>query len=87
MFLSMRVPGGEFWPALREQDEKRRKSEERKESLVKIESELASLQKEEDALNAPPPAEGEAPVEEPAADAPPKKTQEEIAARREELAG
>jgi hypothetical protein len=43
MFLSMRVPGGEFWPALREQDEKRRKSEERKESLAKIESELASL--------------------------------------------
>lgn len=38
-------------------------------------------------MNAPPPAEGEAPVEEPAADAPPKKTQEEISARREELIG
>jgi len=41
--------------------------------------------KEEEALNAPPPAEGETPAEEPAADAPPKKTQEEITARREEL--
>lgn len=28
MYLPMRAPGGEFWPQLREQDEKRRKADE-----------------------------------------------------------
>jgi hypothetical protein len=31
LFLPLRAPGGEFWPSLREQDEKKRKTEEIKE--------------------------------------------------------
>ena len=43
MYLPMRAPGGEFWSSLREQDDKRRKSDDRKEALSKIELELAAL--------------------------------------------
>ena len=40
MFLPLRAPGGEFWPSVREQDEKRKKFEERKDQISKIDSEL-----------------------------------------------
>ena len=53
LFLPLRAPGGEFWPALREQDDKRRRAEDLKEQLAKIETELAGLVREEQALNEP----------------------------------
>jgi hypothetical protein len=72
LFLPLRAPGGEFWPTLREQDDKKRKAEDLKEQLGKIEAELFSLVKEEQALNEPPKEDeqdGEA-----AADKPPPRT-------------
>jgi len=47
LYLPLRAPGGEFWPALREQDDKRRKLEDLKEQLGKLEAELAQLVKDE----------------------------------------
>jgi hypothetical protein len=38
--LPLRAPGGEFWASLREQDEKKRRTEEIKNQLSKIEDEL-----------------------------------------------
>lgn len=47
LFLPLRLPGGEFWNALREQDDKKRKAEDLKEQLGKVETELIALVKEE----------------------------------------
>ena len=72
LFLPLRAPGGEFWPSLREQDEKKRKAEEIRENLSAVENELIALVKEEQALNEPPKedeGEGEA-----AADKPPPRS-------------
>mmetsp|Transcript_39618 Transcript_39618/g.60624 ORF Transcript_39618/g.60624 Transcript_39618/m.60624 type:complete len:579 (-) Transcript_39618:7106-8842(-) len=85
LFLPLRAPGGEFWPQLREQDEKRRKAEELQENLGKIEAELEQLRKDEITLNEPPAPEDSKEVEEPSQPAEPPKTQEEISERRNEL--
>jgi hypothetical protein len=83
LFLPLRAPGGEFWSSLREQDEKKRRTEEIKEQLTQIENELAQLVKEEQALQEPP-KEGEEEGEaDPEKQAP--RTQEEISLRRNEL--
>lgn len=54
LYLPLRAPGGEFWPSLREQDEKRRKVDDLREQLAQVEAELAQLVKEEQALGQPP---------------------------------
>jgi hypothetical protein len=83
LFLPLRAPGGEFWSSLREQDEKKRKTEEIKEQLAQIETELAALVKEEQALQEPPKeGEGEAAAD---PEGQPPRTQEEISVRRNEL--
>jgi hydrocephalus-inducing protein len=83
LFLPLRAPGGEFWSSLREQDDRRRRGEELREQLSAVDSELAQLDKEEQALGQPAKEaeqEGDAPAgEEPA------KTQEEISERKSEL--
>jgi len=43
IFLPLRVPGGEFWPHIRMQDEKKRKIDELKENIRKIEERLQEL--------------------------------------------
>jgi len=59
--MPLRLPGTEFWPSLKEQDEKRRRMDEIKDQISKIDQELVDLAKEEQALNekpevdAPPP--------------------------------
>ena len=73
--MPLRLPGTEFWPSLKEQDEKRRRMDEIKDHLSKIDQELAEITKEEQALNEKP--EGDAPA--------PKKSQEEISERRNVL--
>jgi septal ring factor EnvC (AmiA/AmiB activator) len=83
LFLPLRAPGGEFWPTLREQDDKRRRAEELKDQLAKVDAELAQLTKEEQALNQP--AKEEEQEAEAAAEKAPLKTQEEISERRNEL--
>ena len=47
LFLPLRAPGGEFWPSLRAQDDKRRRAEDLKAKIAKVEDELAELVKEE----------------------------------------
>ena len=84
LYLPLRAPGGEFWPSLREQDDKKRRAEEKREQLAKLEQELVDLVKEEQVLNEPP-AEGEQEAD-PAGEArPPPRTQEEISERRNAL--
>lgn len=73
--MPLRLPGTEFWPSLKEQDEKRRRMDEIRDHLSKIEQELSDLAKEEQAINEKP--EGDAP--------PPTKSQEEISERRNVL--
>jgi len=69
LFLPLRAPGGEFWPSLKEQDDKRRRAEDLKDQLVKIENEMQVLFAEEKILNDPPKegeGEGEPAAEQPA---------------------
>jgi polynucleotide 5'-kinase involved in rRNA processing len=73
--MPLRLPGTEFWPSLKEQDEKRRRMDEIRDHLSKIDQELAEITKEEQALNEKP--EGDA--------AAPTKSQEEISERRNVL--
>ena len=73
--MPLRLPGTEFWPSLKEQDEKRRRMDEIRDYLSKIEQELTDLAKEELAINEKP--EGDA--------SPPVKSQEEISERRNVL--
>lgn len=47
LFLPLRLPGQEFWPSLREQDEKRQRMEELKTQLDAIDEEMDALNKEE----------------------------------------
>lgn len=82
LFMPLRLPGAEFWGSLKDQDEKRQRTDDFKNQLLKIETELADLDKEEKALNEPQP-EGE--QQENAEEKPPAKTQEEISDRRNEL--
>jgi hypothetical protein len=82
LFLPLRTPGAEFWPSLKEQDEKKRNVESLKEKIQSLEDELAQLNKDEKALNEPAPAEGENKDE-----AEPKLTQEEISEKRNTLTG
>ena len=77
--MPLRLPGQEFWSSLKEQDEKRQRTDDLKNQLVKIENELADLEKEEKQLTEEPEQ------QENAEDQPPKKTQEEISDRRNEL--
>jgi hypothetical protein len=56
--MPLRLPGAEFWGSLKDQDEKRQRTDDFKNQLLKIETELADLDKEEKALNEPQP-EGE----------------------------
>lgn len=49
--MPLRLPGQEFWQSLKEQDEKRQRTDDLKAQLLKIENELADLLKEESALN------------------------------------
>lgn len=82
LFLALRAPGSEFWPSLREQDDRRRKADELREQLSKVEAELAQLASEEQARSQPAKeGEPEAPAEHG-----PGRTQEEISERRQELA-
>jgi len=60
LFLPLRSPGGDFWPSLRAQDDKRKRAEDLKSKIAKVEDELHELVKEEQALNEPP-KEGEQP--------------------------
>ena len=73
--MPLRLPGTEFWPSLKEQDEKRRRMDEIRDHLSKIDQELAEITKEEQPLNEKP--EGDA--------AAPTKSQEEISERRNVL--
>lgn len=41
--MPLRLPGGEFWPSLRELDEKRKRTDETKEQISKIDAELSVL--------------------------------------------
>jgi len=83
LYLPLRAPGGEFWPSLREQDDRRRKAEELKEQLSQVEAELAQLAKEEQALSQPA-KEGEQEAEAPA-EQEPARSPEELSERRNEL--
>lgn len=47
LFLPLRLPGQEFWSSLKEQDDKRQRTEELKSQLAAIESELGDLAREE----------------------------------------
>ena len=47
MFLSLRMPGNQFWPQLRQQDEKKQKVDELKRKLKEVEDKLAEIAKEE----------------------------------------
>lgn len=86
MFLPLRLPGQEFWPSLKEQDDKRQRTEELRSQLAAIESELGDLAREEQALNEPATAEGdEAAADAAAEDKPAPRTYEEISDRRNEL--
>jgi len=60
LFLPLRAPGGDFWPSLRAQDDKRKRAEAFKAQIAKLEDELHDLVKEEQAANEPP-KEGEQP--------------------------
>lgn len=82
LFLPLRAPGGDFWPSLRAQDDKRKRAEDLKTKIGKVEDELHELVKEEQAANEPP-KEGEQP--DGAAEAPAPRSQEEISERRNEL--
>ena len=47
MFLSLRMPGNQFWPQLRQQDEKKQRVDELKRKLKEAEDKLAEIAKEE----------------------------------------
>ena len=62
MFLEMRAPGGQFWPSLREQDDRRKRTEEMKEQVANIETTLAQLAKDEENVGKEQEGEGEPPL-------------------------
>ena len=59
MFFPLRLPGTEFWPAIRKQDEKKRRIDEVKKHIKEVDDKLAALAKEE----GPKDAEGQPPLD------------------------
>lgn len=60
IFMPLRVPGSPFWPALRQQDEKKQRVEDLKKRLKQAEDDLAAMAKLEAAQETNPLPEGHA---------------------------